>query len=111
MQMNMRAGIVLSVLLILCTLFALFGGGITHALLPHEHTHGGFWESFHTALRTFEDAFLLVLMCVCAVSIVSYALIRERTPLAFLRVTRTYFGFRIVEELLRRGVVRYRAFG
>lgn len=94
--------------LIFLALAMLFGGSITHALLPHDHVAGGFWETFHGALRTFEEFLLIICWLVTAgvCFFIFYSSVAERRFV----LLRERVHVHSAPDCLRNGTEQYRKF-
>ena len=110
MMPSMRRSALL--LLALATAFALLSGSLTHALVPHEHTHGGeatqIWQDLHATLQHQGRAAFAIVVSALTVTLLVLVSVSARL-LAFGRLVLPYDP--VQGEALRRGINRYRTFG
>lgn len=105
-------------LLVLVLLAALLGGGLSHSLVPHQHSHSHtegettIWTTLHSSLRH-EDKKLLVSLVEGAVLLVVASVISTLAILVSRRVRTVRADLLDMRErdALRKGIFRYRAFG
>jgi hypothetical protein len=100
------------ILLALLVVFALVFGGLSHAFVPHKHSHGagesGFWSALHAALRSEEKKAIASLVGVFALFAVAMAAAPLFVPV-FARASLRRKPDRL-SRLLEKGVLSYRRF-
>ena len=100
--------------------FALTSGGLIHSIVPHHHSHdengatSEIWAGMHQALHSTKkfafdvsNTFPLLLMFVFADALTQLFLVNRRLFRSFALSEHDPTAGR----LLRRGILRYRAFG
>jgi len=99
-------------------IFALLGGGLTHAAISHDHGHShgaeesSIWMTLHASLRH-EDKSALFVISESFLLIVLAILIASTTAAHTHKLGQLMVTLRdpYARDALRRGIYRYRVFG
>ena len=114
-----------SIFLAVVLVVMVLGGGLLHALVPHDHgngdEHGGtagesiIWQIFHSALKHDDKKALFAMVEPLVLFLFAVILLKTLNTLNPILDTREFFDPRVHDAVrtsaLRRGIFPYRAFG